>query len=322
LLIDQGIFKIMEAIKASGTGSHIPTADGRSVENLTVGNYLRSHWLALTALATVFGVLFYPTIFFLVKYCLGSDDFSHCLLIPVISGLILLANRKKILEYPSGASLIGFLAFVLFLLVFASGYVMAINTLERIGMFGCAIGLVTFLLGHDLIRRQPFPFLFLLLSIPVPYVIYLKISLAFRGFATQLSAGLLHASGVPVINEGNILVVGEHHLGVADACSGIRSLMAIISVSVLFCYLFRTGILGGISLILIAAPVTILVNILRIFLTAWFLYRYEIDLTRGFIHDSMGMILFTVSLIFLYLSWLFVRWLLRIQPPPGKDGPS
>lgn len=305
----------MSFIPAAGIENSLSIQDQQGFRDSpeTIGDFLGRHRWALALAAAVFVGLFLPTILMLLRFCLQEDDFSHCLIVPFVSGWILFANRRKILEIPARGSLAGLAILVASLLLFAFGYLTTRSIFQRLGMVGCSIGLTAFLLGSELLRRHPFPFLFLFLSIPVPYVYYLKISLALRAFATALSAGILHGAGVPVMDEGNLLVVGTHRLGVEDACSGIRSLMAIVTIAVLFCHLFRTGLLPGLVLIAISIPVTILVNILRIFVTAWVLQGYEVDLTRGLVHESMGMILFAISLVFLYAAWLFVRWLFCLR---------
>jgi exosortase len=289
-----------------------PERPAASPSGETIGAYLARHRLALLALVAGCLLLFFPTIRVLISYCAGDEDFSYCLLIPFLSGGIFFANRKSIASLPAGTSWAGLSLAAVSFGLFALGYLWTFNVLQRVGMLGSAIGLAVFLLGSGMVRRHPFPFAYLVLTIPVPFFLYQKVSFSLQMLATRLSASLLGLAGVPIAEKGNILQVGGKDFFVAEACSGIRSLLAILSVAILFAYVFRSGLLPGIILVSTAVPVTILVNVLRIFLTGWIWSRFGFDLTLGAIHDSMGMILFCVSLTFLYMDWLFIKWLFRI----------
>ncbi len=288
----------------------------------TVAEYLRRGFPGLLLLVGALGVFFYPALQDWAQFCLEEDDFSHCLLIPVISACLLFGRRRAIAQYPVEGSSLGLAAAVLAISVFAVGYFFTRNIFQRVGIIGTLIALPVFLLGFDLFRRHKFAFLYLFLALPVPFTIHGELRRALQKFATLLSAGLLHTMGVPVVNEENVLVVDGARLGVEDACSGIRSLMAIISTAVLFCYLFRTGLLGGSVLVLISVPVTILVNIVRIVVTAFVLFRWEIDLTTGAVHDWTGLVLFGLSLALLYVNWMFVKWLLKLPSSAQAEGPE
>jgi len=287
----------------------------------TVAEYLRRSIPGLTLLAGAMGVLFYPALKDWAQFCLQEDDFSHCLIIPLISGFLLFSRRREIAQYPVHGSSLGLAAAILSICIFVGGYLFTRNIAQRAGIIGALISIPVFLLGLDVFRRHKFAFLYLFLALPVPFTIHGELRRALQKFATLLSAGLLHSMGVPVINEENILVVDGFRLGVEDACSGIRSLMAIVSTAVLFCFLFRTGLLGGSVLVAISVPVTILVNIIRIVATAYVLSRWDIDLTTGAVHDWTGILLFGLSLALLYANWVFVKWLLKL-PPAMKAEPA
>jgi exosortase len=316
-------FETSEGLDARILRDATDALKGSGCPAVTIGQYLACERLPILALTVGCLILFFPTIRVLISYCAGDEDFSYCLLIPFLSGAILFANRKSIASLPAGTSWAGLSLAAVSFGLFALGYLWTFNVLQRVGMLGSAIGLAVFLLGSGMVRRHPFPFAYLLLTIPVPFFLYQKVSFSLQMLATRLSASLLGLSGVPIAERGNILDIGGKEFFVAEACSGIRSLLAILSVAILFAYVFRSGLLPGVILVLTAVPVTILVNVLRIFLTGWIWHRFGTDLTQGAIHDSMGMILFCVSLVFLYVDWLFIKWLFRIDPAKKqlREGP-
>ena len=245
--------------------------------------------------------------------CWNLDDFSHCLLIPVVSGYVLYTHRKSISSSPHSGGMLGLIFLVLSIFTFFYGFCYSWSIFERIGAVGCLIGLAGYLFGIKIIRRQAFPLFYLILAIPIPFVIYGKISRALRGVVTSLSASILHVVNIPAYNEGNVLVVDEHLLGVVDACSGIRSIMAIISVAVLFAYLFKAGIVGSIFLTGLTLPIAVSMNVIRVLMMAIFLYKFNVDLTEGTLHDLLGLLIFALIIAFMYAAWQFTKWLLDIE---------
>jgi exosortase len=234
-----------------------------------------------------------------------------------ISSLILFADRKRLASLPVRRSWMG-LALLLGSLgvFFAGGYTVS-DWLERIGLYGSLLGGIWYLLGSGVIRANPFPYFFLLFAIPPPGLLLNPLRLALRQFATQLTSEVLLRIGLVAIPEGNVLSLGEHKLEVADACSGIRSLLAILAVAVLFAYLFRTGLWKGILLTATAVPVTIFNNVLRIVVVAVALGRFQVDLAEGTAHDLLSLATFTLSVGGLYLSSIFYNWLFRVPERPS-----
>ena len=280
-------------------------------EEYTVASFLRRDalWVALAAAAFV--ALFWTTFRGLMRDWLEDPDLSHGLLIPVIGGVILFSNRRTLRSIAVRRSNAGLLVLLASLGFYFVGCLSFVNVIERFALWGALIGSVWFLLGPAVLAAQPFPFFFLLLAIPPPYFLVLPLRLALKGFATRLSADLLLVLGYPAFPEGNILALGEHRLEVADACSGIRSLMAIISTAILFAYLFKAGPWKCLLLTVTAIPVTVAVNVLRIIVIAVALYTFQVDLTHGAEHELVGFAVFAVSLGLLYGSWGFYRWFFR-----------
>jgi exosortase len=278
---------------------------------VTVASYLRHNVLAISIAAAGFVALFWPTLRGLVGYWYEDPDFSHGFLIPVISGVILFANRKDLGDLAARRSMRGLVILVVSIVVLLAGSLSFTNILERLALWGAIVGAVVFVLGPALVRRKPFPFFFLLLAIPPPFFLLTPLRLALKGFATRLSADVLLALGYGALPQGNVLSIGEHRLEVADACSGVRSLMAIVSTAVLFAYLFRTGFWKGAALTATAIPITVAVNILRIIIIAVALVSFQVDLTQGAAHELVGFAVFSLSLGLLYASWRFYDWLFR-----------
>ncbi len=280
-----------------------------SLSRPDVGSFLRENAFVLALAALGFALLFRSTAYGLVTTWIEDSDFSHGFLVVPISAVILFASRKHLSGLPAKRSWLGLAVLLASIIAFFAGRVTVTDSLERIGLLGGIIGGTWYLLGPAVIQAKPFPFFFLVLAIPPPALLLDPVRMGLRRIATDLSSNVLLVLGVVAIPEGNTLSLGEHKLEVADACSGIRSLVAILAVAVLFAYLFRAGFWKGLLLMLTAIPVTILNNVLRIVVVAVALGSFQVDLTEGTAHDLLSLGTFTLSVGSLYLSWLFYDWL-------------
>ena len=280
----------------------------------TVGQVLQRDRVAILLAAAGWLAFSWPTLRGLFASCLEDPDFSHGLLIPLVSAAILFANRRELARQPARRSLRGLWLFMASIALTLLGALSHTNLVERVGIWGTLVGAVAFLFGRSLLRAKAFPFLFLLLCIPPPFILVAPLRLSLKGLATRMSADLLASLGYAAMPEGNVLAIGTERLEVADACSGIRSLMAVVSTAILFSYLFRAGFLKGALLTACAVPVTVVVNVLRIVIIGVALVSFEVDLTHGTEHETVGFAVFGLSLVLLYGSWLFIDWMFRWKP--------
>jgi exosortase len=290
------------------------TAEHLLEKEIRAGSFLRVQAVSLCLCAAAFLFLFWPTLASLVAFWVEDPDFSHGFLIPVVSGAILFTNRESLAGMKAERALTGLAVFLISLFLFFIGYLSLTNIFQRLGVWGALAGAVWFLFGTASVRAVSFPLLFLLAAIPPPFVILTPIRLALKGIATRLSADTLSILGQSAVPEGNVLALGEHRLEVADACSGIRSLMAIVSTAVLFAYLFKTGLVKGILLTLIAIPITVVINVLRVVVIAFALGKFDVDLTSGAAHELIGLAVFSLSLVLIYFCWRFCEWFSGWKP--------
>lgn len=304
--------KLIEAVTADQS---IPTL----AREASVASYLRRNWFLVLAAVVGWLGLFWPTLVGLVEYWLEDPDYSHGFLVPVIAAGILYANRQAVGVLRPERSLVGLSVLLGSCGLLFLGVLSHTNVLERAAAWGSLVGGIWFLLGFRVLARAPFPYLYLLLAIPLPYNLLQPFRLALKAIATRITADLLRdLGGYAAHPEGNVLVVGEHLLEVADACSGIRSLMAIVSTAILFAYLFRTGWIKGTLLVATAVPVAVLVNVLRILIVSVALVSHSIDMTHGVEHETIGFLVFGLSLGLLFACMRFYDWLLRWKPREGK----
>jgi exosortase len=167
----------------------------------------------------------------------------------------------------------------------------------RISMVLALAGLVVLLWGIKQLLAWWLPFVLLTLAIPLPELITSAMALPLQFRASKLGAALLAWRDIPVRLSGNILDIPGHRLFVTEACSGLRSLTALLSVSVLTAGLWLKAPLTRVLLVLAAIPVAILINGVRVFMTGFLVYFVDPKMGEGFMHMTEGWLLFLVSLL-------------------------
>jgi exosortase len=171
-----------------------------------------------------------------------------------------------------------------------------------------ALGLTVFYFGVRQALRWWLPFVLFALSIPLPEVILSRVALPLQFTASKIGAGLLAWRDIPVLLTGNVIRIPGHELFVAEACSGLRSLTALLSLSILLGALVLRH--AGTRLLLIAAalPIAIMLNGIRVFLTGFLVYFVDPKLGEGFMHITEGWLIFVVAFLLLGgVAWLLDR---------------
>ncbi len=175
----------------------------------------------------------------------------------------------------------------------------------KVSILVLGIGLVVFFIGWGQVRRWWLPLVLLFLAIPLPAIAVNGLSIPLQLRASRWGTTLIEWRGIPVHNDGNVIVIPGQRLFVAEACSGLRSLTALLSLGVLIAGLWLKSIPGRVLLVAAAIPVAMAVNALRIFLTAFFMLFVSPDMGRGFMHLSEGWLLFAMAFgVLATLGWL------------------
>jgi exosortase len=193
------------------------------------------------------------------------------------------------------------------LLRYVSGLAAELFTM-RVSALAAIAGVVVFRFGFGQLLRWWLPCALLLLSIPLPSIITSTLALPLQFEASKMGAALLELRHVPVRLTGNVILIPGHRLFVTEACSGLRSLTALLSLGVLLGGLWLRFPLSRVLLIALAIPVAILINGVRVFLTGFLVYFVSPELGQGFMHMTEGWLLFLVAFASLgVLTWLLGR---------------
>jgi len=160
--------------------------------------------------------------------------------------------------------------------------------------------MVIFLYGWPMLRATVFPLAFLVLMVPIPSIVLNQITFPLQIFASKLSAALLPLLGVPVLRAGNVINLPAMPLEVADACSGIRSLLSLTCLAVMYGYLLEKRIGIRVLLALASIPIAVVANSFRIVGTGLLVQYWDPDKAEGFFHAFSGWLIFVVSLLMLF----------------------
>lgn len=189
------------------------------------------------------------------------------------------------------------------ILRYLSGLAAEVFTM-RMSMVGALAGLVVFAWGWRQLLHWWLPFALLALSVPWPALITTTLALPLQFQASKMGAALLEMRDIPVRLSGNVIALPGHQLFVTEACSGLRSLTALTALGVMVGGLWLRHPISRVALLLLAIPVAILINAVRVFFTGFLVYFVDPKLGEGFMHMTEGWLLFVVAFGILgLLAW-------------------
>jgi exosortase len=251
---------------------------------------------AVAAVAISIVALYAQTLTSLARQWASDDDFSHGFFVVPIAAYFAWERRAAFMNAPARPAVLGLVLTAASLLTFIAGRFGAELYLTRVSIIGVIAGAVLFLGGWRRLRIVLFPLAFLLLMVPLPSIIFNQITFPLQGIASKAGEVVIAAAGVPVLREGNILHVPGRALEVAEACSGIRSLMSLLMLAIVLGYFTERGTGGRVAIALAAIPIAILANAARVAGTGVAAYWVSPAAAEGFFHTFSGWMVFVVAL--------------------------
>jgi len=233
-------------------------------------------------------------------------DASHGFLVPLFAAYLVWSRRESVSRTELRPTWSGVAVAAAGLAILVLGVLGAELFLSRISLVIVLTGLILSFGGSKILAKLRFPFLILLLAIPIPAIIYNQITLPLQTLAARAAEALLPVFAVPVLREGHVIVLPSMRLEVAQACSGIRSLMSLLTVSILYGYFLERSLWKRTVLALASVPIAVVANCLRIVGTGLCVQYWNPDQALGFFHEFSGWVIFLVSLLCLYLVHRFM----------------
>lgn len=277
----------------------------------TVGIVPSRIWLPATIISALLIALYYRIGVKLVVDWYNIADYSHGFLVPLFSIFLLWDRRKQIAMTPVRPSWAGTPVVCLGLLILIFGVYGVDLFTSRISFVILLAGLIWTFLGSAMLRQLRFPVLILLLAIPFPAIIFNQITFPLQLLASKLASMSLPLLGVPVLQEGNVIQLPVMKLEVAEACSGIRSLMSLFTLAVFYGYFLERTTARRVLLAVASIPIAVAANAIRIVGTGLCVQYWDPVKALGFFHEFSGWVMFVISLGCLYLIHCLMRLILK-----------
>jgi exosortase len=257
------------------------------------------NWLFWTVPGLLVAMVYWPVLLSLVRQWHEDANYSHGFLIPVLSAYFLWERRQRLTAVPLSPTWWGFPVLLMGAVMLIFGQVGAELFLQRVSLLVVIAGVVLMVAGREVIRVCRFPIAFLVFMIPLPIIVLNAVAFPLQLFAAQTATASLVALDIPVLREGNIISLASTTLEVAEACSGIRSLMALIALGTVYAYFAERTMWKRWVIIMAAVPVAIAANAFRVAGTGVLAHYFGDDAAQGFYHDFSGWLVFVVAFVLL-----------------------
>src|ERR1022692_2490285 len=283
----------------------------------------RLPWVAWAWFGALLLLSYAPVLWRLVRQWDSDPDMGHGFFVPLVVGFIVWQKRAEPLALQPGQNRAGLLAWEpapngwgLGVVLYA-GLQLWIATLgaelflARTAFVISIVGIVLLLGGTAWVRALAFPLFLLFFMIPIPTVVYNSITFPLQLLASRVSTQALDLMQIPVLREGNVLEFAEQKLSVVEACSGIRSLLSLTFLSLVYGYFFESKVWMRVVLFVSTIPIAIVANASRVTLTG-VLTEYKPELAEGFFHTASGWVIFMVALAIMIVLHQILNWGYRL----------
>ncbi len=256
----------------------------------------RAAWVAFGVLAAV---AYVPVVVALASAWWTDDEYSHGLICVPLAAAIVWWRRDELSATPRSPRGIGLAGAVVSILLLLLGRLGAEVFLTRASLLLFIASSVVYLFGWRHLRTLVFPLALLALSVPVPALLMTHVTLPLQYAASAAAETALQAVRIPVLREGNVLVLSSATLQVAEACSGVRSMMSLLVLALLVARYMEERAALRAAIVIAAVPVTIAVNAFRVTATAVATEYYGVVAADGAVHETVGVLLFAASAMLL-----------------------
>jgi exosortase len=273
------------------------THEERLATGLVLGGLLLVYWSVINGLVDAWST---------------DDNYSHGYFIAPLAAYFAWERRRAFAAMPIRPSWFGLVVVAGSMAMLVGGLLGAELFLSRVSLVGALAGSVLFLFGWQRLRIMLFPLAFLLLMVPLPAIIFNQITFPLQLLASHVGEYTINSLEIPVLREGNVLILANATLEVAEACSGIRSLVSLFTLGVVFGYFVDRRAWVRVVIALSAVPVAILANGLRVASAGVAAHNFGTAGVEGLFHEFSGWVVFLVA----FVMMLGVQRLLQRLVPP------
>jgi exosortase len=294
-----------------------PEASPPEFDRENRGQTTATPWLLLTVLIGAVIGLYGPVLLGLWSDWMHDDNYAHGVLVPPFVAWLIWRRRAHFQRLDPRPSYAGALLVAAGLCLYLLGQVGFEFFITRVSLLVVLCGIVVQLLGWRHLRLCAFPLVLLALAIPLPALIFNEIALPMQLLASRFGVATLGALDITAVREGNIIVLERATLEVAEACSGIRSLISLGTLALVYGYLNRQSMPARALVVVAVLPVVIVANGLRVASAGVVAHAYGAQAAAGFLHSFSGWLFFGSAVLMLVVverGAAMLRW-------PGPPSP-
>jgi len=259
--------------------------------------------LLYSLLAGLFVAAFYPALELLAAKWSESEDYTHAFFIVPVIGYIIW-QKRDLFSTARGASGATILGGVLACLTMA-GYILSLQiqvpTIIFLSMAFFVVSVLIYFAGVGGVVKLAVPIVLLFMIIPIPNQLMSSLTASLQLKISEMSEVILRLVGVPLFREGNVIEVSGMSFAIVEACSGIRSLISMTTLSVLISYFTLSRWWSFCILFLISIPIALFINLIRVVAMVLVYHYFKIDITTGTVHTVSGLVIFIIGLVLLFL---------------------
>jgi exosortase len=266
---------------------------------MTLAESIQRHRIQLLLALLLLAGLYSTIVPGMVMQWYQDDNYSHGFLVPIIAGYFLYQQWDELETIRVTPSNLG-LAVIFFALaqLTVAWLGMEYFTL-RSSLVVLIAGMVIYFFGMEVFKSARLPILYLFFMVPLPYIVYDLLAFPLKLFVSQSSVWFLKMIGIAAVREGNIIMFPTTTLEVADACSGIRSLVSLLALAVAYAFFINISPLKRLIIILSAIPIAILTNAMRVIGTGILAQYWGARAAEGFFHEFAGLAVFALAMVML-----------------------
>jgi exosortase len=258
--------------------------------------FVRPSWRVAAWIGLLLLVCYGPILYRLVLNWTTDQDMGHGFLVPLVAGFIVWQRRSVIAGLSRNPDVWGLVLVLLAGMLALAATLGAELFTARLAFVVALTGSVLYLGGREYLKTLAFPLFLLLFMIPIPQIIYARLTLDLQLLASQLAEALITISGIPVIRSGNVLELPHQTLNVVEACSGIRSLITLSFLSLIYAYFTDHRVWMRWALLAATVPIAIAANAIRVAITG-LLTQVDTMLAQGIYHEIEGYLVFVIALL-------------------------
>lgn len=260
---------------------------------------LKYYRLHLLMLLVVLAGLYWRIIPPMVADWYRDENYSHGFIVPLVSAYFIYVSRDELLKARVVPDNRGLAVIVLALAQLTLGWLGTEYFTMRSSLVVLLAGLVIYLFGSPVLRLLRLPLSYLFFMVPIPYIVYDAVAFPLKLLVSRVSVAALQMMGVVAVREGNIIMFPSVTLEVADACSGMRSLISLAALAVAYAFFMNMTPFRRLVLILSSIPIALVANALRVIGTGVLAQFWGARAAEGFFHEFAGLAVFALAMALL-----------------------